>query len=1214
MSAAEPSFQSVAGTRFYWLDASAQTAGFLATAEGAASLTLTETWADTTGLYVFLDEAPTEANSFISDLIQWQAQLPSNIGTRVGWFDGINQPQPQWRVQTLEVTIQGARQVTRQRMDIDFHGMAYSISGGLDIAVASQGTNLWGLEFTGTLTAQVLAPGGTFAASGDAFLAFNTDGLGTWQFEIGLAAPTGADPTDLDRLGAGIRFFTSDSDDRIETLELAPLTQTAACSLFVRLDPLRPLSPERCFFSFFPQDGQTGGAPPSFTSGYTTKSGFGIDLTPMAGTANLSDARLVFAQAPQSVGTVGQVPIRVYLTPEGSYRPTSNEGSGMAAAPDLLCGMSGLESVSLTTGADARLNFYSGGRAFAPPQQGEPVSGDALALTGLGTTAWAYPSGTGGSGYFAQAEHAPFYSAGAAGFLNFFDLETGRLPDTHDEAAAFPLAPYRGLSEAKTGLAKRLEAAAIAPERRRTIGQSIDLEPDAEQVATETVVATPQGMVAKVTNDATPWPWLAIGNNSDGGEPDIRFTEIKETFSQALQTNHLFMVLGNPDLFMQHASVPYQLSPVILGMIASLPANKMRASLVSAVRANQAAANYPLYNDEASFDAMLATATSGVSPPMTDAERLTFQRYAGQLLAHIGGWSFQLSPRNWLNPDRIGAENSFLVMKYTVGRTLRDLIKDIPAWSWPEVSAANSDPFAAQKAILDLIEDAEIAQVSLAAVSGAHPKNDFLKIVDDPNWTGVLALSVDVPLDALPPALQPLAAGVDPSKFYAHHLGLTVTPFSSAGGTISSEKTASFGLIDYQNPVDQYTDKTIAFAFRVLELTVAFENAALTSFASQAQLLVNRLFGAFTRLYPSEHGNNLILDGVYQQQRQANGQVQDTYVFGMRGSGTFQLESGTLQKVGINSAQMVTVKAPDQAANDDHVSAVFQLAGTLNFAEPPDFDPYCFGSEPEVLIPPGGIGPIVPVEPESYLKFSNLAVKMDFSLANAEEVKFSVADSNIALDLAGSIARPNSLISRFPVHLTGLVTTPDPLLSPASKPVSAEDLGFVSINAPIEQGLLSAPWYGLVYQIDLGSLGALAGSAGLSVKLLAAWSPATLNSTPSMFLGIALPGVKDGLGIDLPLQGILNLGFRTIEFQASEDANGLRSYLMRLRDFGLRVLGLSFPPGHNDITLFGNPDQGANTKLGWYASYASDTDSNAGTSGRQSLARLKRSARGGANK
>ncbi len=75
-----------------------------------------------------------------------------------------------------------------------------------------------------------------------------------------------------------------------------------------------------------------------------------------------------------------------------------------------------------------------------------------------------------------------------------------------------------------------------------------------------------------------------------------------------------------------------------------------------------------------------------------------------------------------------------------------------------------------------------------------------------------------------------------------------------------------FGLIDYENPEDQYFSSDIPFAFRVLRLTVGFESSVISRFSSRVELLVNRLFGAPTRLFPGSHGNNIILDGAHQRQ------------------------------------------------------------------------------------------------------------------------------------------------------------------------------------------------------------------------------------------------------------------------------------------------------------------------------------------------------------
>ena len=630
-------------------------------------------------------------------------------------------------------------------------------------------------------------------------------------------------------------------------------------------------------------------------------------------------------------------------------------------------------------------------------------------------------------------------------------------------------------------------------------------------------------------------------------------------------------------------------------------------------------AGYPVYPTETAFNAMLTEATKAVGG-ITPEQMLVFQRFAGLLSPAIGDWLFRMSPRNWAAPDRVGPKNARLIFKFVGGRTLADLVADTAAWRWPEASSEDGKASTARDDIQSIIRTAREASAAAKAKQQTSPYEPFLKVVDNPNWSGVLALSVEVPLDSLPEPLQPLAAGIDPKSFYAHHLGLTATSFTSASEKIKFDVTSSFGLIDYQDPIDQYFSSDIAFAFRVQQLTVGFENGKLSSFTSSAQLMINRLFGADTRLFPSEHGNNIILDGVYQTERNDGGGQRDTYVFAMRNAGAFQLALSALTEVGVEQTRLATVRAADPASGNTTVTGAFQMTGRLRFVEPDNFDPFCWGPPTPPPDATGAFGladaPAADDAGSKGLLFSNYTITMSFTLSDPANVKFTVADAAIAFDTANSPARQDSLFARFPLRLTGLLATPDPKVMGGE--VSTRDpeaAGFVSVSAPLQQGKLTQPWYGLVYEVDLGTLGALAGSVGLTVRLLAAWSPANNpEGRTAIYFGVALPGVEKMLGVTLPLQGILDIGFRTIQFTTYDDIEGRRQYLMRLRDFGLHVLGLSFPPGHNDITVFGNPDQTSNTKLGWYAAYENGkSDKKSGASARVTAAdsrgRMIRAAR-----
>lgn len=476
----------------------------------------------------------------------------------------------------------------------------------------------------------------------------------------------------------------------------------------------------------------------------------------------------------------------------------------------------------------------------------------------------------------------------------------------------------------------------------------------------------------------------------------------------------------------------------------------------------------------------------------------------------------------------------------------------------------------------------------------------------------MIAFDCELPLGTLPEQLQALAAGIDAKSFRAHHVGFELTPFGAEPGRLEFGRSSAFGLIDYRDEVDQHASSDVAYAFKVLQLTVGFRNSAISSFSSRVQLLVNRLFGSIARLYPTLHGNNVILDGVYQRHRAADGSEHGTYVFSSSEQNHVQIEDSALREVVLSSAALVTTRPAVRGDPDSPVLATFVLGGDLRFYEPAGADPFSFGPPLEQQTPaapaPPELGDPAPRPAVSGLRFDGLAIAMEFTLANRKPT-FLQVDETLSFDLANSRARPDSLFARFPLRLRGLlgtrssthrpallgsVQTEHDLLSPnagegAASERPPEAFGYVSIGSPLRQARLRDPWYGLVYELDLGTLGALAGASSLTLSLLVAWSAGGTMEEPVVYLGVQLPGVHDVLGVDLPLQGVLSLGFRAVELVAVEGSHG-REYLLRFRNFALRVLGIALPPGHNDLTLFANPEQASGTKLGWYAAYSAAAD------------------------
>jgi len=1214
----EPGFQRDGTTSLYWTDVDAPVAAFLVAGPDTlgANPSLSATWTgDPGGVYVFLGAPATDRTAFLSQLQDWLSVYRPQRWPRFLWILDPAVSMTAWTFTELYVDGTAPPSWRIGRADFLLAGYTVVVGGGSLVAPGGRRDAGWGFELTDTAE----EPAVTFDTPNDRLparpmttvLSMEPGHTGTWRFVVDAS---GADGDGFLRLASGVRYFTPGQDGFVNPVQFAVLRQPAAVDLrfFAELDPLRPFDHSRSALSFFSWSGP--GTAPAMPSGYATAYGYQVDLEPLpSGATSTTAARLVFAFAPQfvsdpSVGTyylAPDGPFRLSVVPPVAQSPDVN-GSGSADGANdfdrLVCGTSGLEYLGVPKTSGCSLTFVADQPAFAP-LDAHTTGQDAL--TSLGTTSWVYleAPATTTLRYYSQPEDAPLFRAPdattgvaladrAIDLLDFLeipacDLQTSTTtpnttgPGPAGHPPAFPMAPFRGLEAGTLPDALAIEQLALAPRRRSVLIESTLSAASPERTAaavnggTARIGVTPQGLGVGIAADDLTWTWLGIGHTADvaAAIPDLRFTAVTGPFQQAMQTNNLFMVLGNATEFIRWASVGYELSTAELDVIGTLPEGQgVAPAVLNAVRRAMTGQSFETRED---FRAALRTASSAI----TEREMVVFQRFGGQLTAIVGGWPFRLSPDNW-------GPSTYLVFKFVLGRSISDLVGDVSTWAWPDAAAATNNPADAQRALAGMISD--------AAADPSGPYANFVDVVNDPDWTGILALSVEVPLEQLPSELQVLAAGIDPGQFKAHHLGMSVTPFHVQGAALAFERTSMFGLIDYQNPEDQYFTENIAFAFRVLQLTVGIRNSVVTAFSSRAELLMNRLFGAPARLFPTTHGNNIILEGAHQQQRLPDGTAHDTYVFAMSGQNLFRLDGLILQSVELLSTQLVTAKASDPAAGDATVDAVFQMAGNLRFYQPDDFDPFCWGPAGPAPNAESGLRANVDPDDDGYLRFGNLGIAMSFALGNPSGTTvFSLRDGNLSFDAANSVARADSLVSRFPLRLGGLIATADPALYPASDPPppqSPADMGYAALSAPLQQGALSQPWYGLNFVIDLGTLGALAGSTAISVQVVVAWCPGPTGTEPAVAMGVKLPGTKDTLGVSLPLQGVIKAGFKGIEFLVDNQPGADRTYTLRLRDFALRLLGLSFPPGHNDVILFGNPDQSGASKVGWYLAYASDSD------------------------
>lgn len=1180
---AAPSYSQVEGLPLYELSTSAEAgvpgywAGYLPSrgAQLGASASLQAVWQDAGGAYLFLAATPQDLSAFSAGLAELWPRVSPTGGVRVLWIENPNDAPAAWQLTGLQARATGsgaqiAWAVSRQLVMV-LSSYAVTITAGAALALTSSGTagiqiDASSLRFTGP-------SGGYVAEPGSAQLPLEGPFLG--ELTATLALRNGAAvPDDLAQLGVQLRYVVRASDDPDDTavlpVPLPILAQAGAeLTLYLAFDPLNPLVPARSQLGFFPPGG--GSAPPLAATFATTR-GYPTTLTPRTATAPLWSARLVWCRSPLALAEASSEAMNdYYLVPDGAFALATQTPPQLrvrvagvadiegATGDRLTLGLSGLEYVALPQGDGIAL-FVAGQPAFAPNARRRPANNedrdDSPPLTELATTSYValLPAASGSPGltYFAQPRQAPLYTSGGglgSGFLGYHEMPAailasypsggGAVPALLPLPMSLPMAGYRGVAVDDVELARQLEEAALAPARRAALLPPSQLR-SAEEEAPPLAV-TPVGLVAVLSADQMQWAGVVVANLPKAEVPLQTFTQVGGPLQAALQANQLFFVVSNVDTFMAASSVSYQLTAKTLPLLtgAGVPQATITAlgQLLGAMHPP-----YPLFATESTFTAAVG-ATAGPYLPEVLA-------LAGQLRPVIDGWTFQLSPRSW---RRDPTAPTIMMFKYC-DRSLEQLVADGGAWSWP-AAAANA---------AGSIEPTQIAIQRVLAAAAAAPAGSayarfYRDVVQNRAWNGVLFLNAPVDLASFPQELQFLAAGLDASRFYAHHVGFSLTPFS-VGSTISLGQTALFGLIDYQDTADLSYASTIPFAFKTLSLRARFANAALAEMSAQVELMVNRLFSSALVKQATEHGNNLILDGSYQRQNGA-----PSYSFVLRGANVFTAQSTALSSIEVIGVQILTTSGSDEGTD---VSVGFVLSGNLRFVQLDPFDVFSYGVD--TLSSPAPI--------DGWLRFGNLGVQMTFSLATPAQQAFAVAEGSVSFDLANSLPRPRSLAARFPVTLTNLVVSPN-LATSGEDPrgQSPEDLGFSPVTAPLEQAKLVPPWYGLQLSINLGTLGALAGSLGLELTMLAGWAVGGAPGQLPVYVGIGLPGGK-ALGADWPLQGVLKLGFRSIQLSVDESDY---SYMIRLRRLALSVLVWSFPPGNIDVFIFG--DRAA---IGWYAAYA----------------------------
>ncbi|MBN2440940.1 MAG: hypothetical protein JXJ04_06330 [Spirochaetales bacterium] len=987
-----------------------------------------------------------------------------------------------------------------------------------------------------------------------------------------------------EKLYSGFRFQYTRANPKkpeapLQQSILLPLVSSTSegvkAGFSISIDPNDVTNPARTFFRFTGKtlkDNINIEEQTVLDSFFRTIYGTPIKLIPVVSeNGNSRPAGLVFSHGVIIIDYLKKYKEKdFHLCPTGDFI-MEIENAEEGKIYDLACGLSGTEYISFQSGD--RIRFFPGKPAYAanyPFKEaspvGPPVDPDAELLDNTYLTSWATviraPGATGNIPYISQPKGASLYGQDEIISKNyktlygqdeiiskkyntlFGHMEPGIVLPGND--LSFPLVPYAGVTPREEGepfdkeQIADFERQVIAPTRSKAIGDAVVKETGVTYVSSKEDclsgkssdkpdynVTTPTGLIISI-NPKGKWTTILLGQDSNQNQ--MCFSNPDKELQQAFQTNQLFLVAANASHIGKQDGSAAVNDPVFANRI-NIEGWQFEAKVGQNNR----------YNDYNNIIIIKGKKGALYNP---ESE----QTIQDSLVSNPGKWTQSLSfaaPTIGKEPDITDPDPAQLVI---LSQWLKNFFRE---------AYENPDKKFFRK---------------------------FNAIANDPGWTGILILNMNI--TGIPDGLGGLTGGItELDRFKAHHFGIESNQIKNGNNDIELNGPSSlFGLIYYTDPgfrQPQAGEKAEpvpppsaeAYSFQLLSLMILFENTKIKDFFSYAQLTLNTLFG-MKAVGMGEGGNPynaIVLKGSYQ-----NNNGHPLYSLGTTRDYSFHFDSNIFNKIRITGAQMST---RDTGKSGQETVIWFGLSGFLDFqevkskvdkedgtSEEINFDILSFGNKTDED------------EPRKGLCFSNLGLEMTVKVVEGKtsrEILF-ITDK-IRFDMTKSTPRENSLFTHFALDFKGL--------EQGTKKTNPLDRYLPVTTAAPLSGIEASPWYGLRFRLNMGSLGELAGKAGLNAYLLIAWTPeSTGQETRKALVGIELPGAG-GNAKFISLQNILKLSMGQIRLMYD---NNKKSFLLILTEIAIEFLGLlKIPPnGATMFYLFGNPkSNGKASGLGWYAVY-----------------------------
>lgn len=880
------------------------------------------------------------------------------------------------------------------------------------------------------------------------------------------------------------------------------------------------------------------------------------------------DSRLSLEQDSTSLNSSGEYEGSserdIYFVPAGTFKlKIPGHGSVAMDPPEqesyarkILAGSSGVEYFSLAPAGENQatlLTFVPGKPAYAPviPLL-EPVAAPNPnkfhvsfrqfgELSSIAQTSWVRLSGdTTVTSYFAQPESNVLFTEGTPTDHNteFLHFKTPIAGHISPDAQPFPIAILAGADESHFADLCGLERQVIAPLRRSLIPlPTIFRAAQSSQLTT-----TAQGLLLELQGDT--WGRLELAQSSrltPGHQGQLYHTSlygVRNQLRTALQSSQVFLVISDEKKFLQHCDLSYSLTGKF-GELETL--DRIKKEIVECLR--NALEGSPSVKGEAAFRSLVEGVLSGCGINIDPSTRDTITARAAEFSVTAADWTVNLSPYLW-------ADNGTILLFKFAPQSLQELVANPASWAFPEEFNQSVD--GVRERLNRLIEQSRNNPNLLP----------FYTLATDRNWTGILALSVEAPLTGLPDQLRGLAAGINPDYFQVYYLAIPVTPVVASSGKLEGQVSSVDALLSYEAEDQQATAGHGICDYIVRSLRMFVFNSVMSEFSSTVAFFISELFG--DPVAPAPPNSFIPLEGHYQSSSSGAG----TYVFLSSTPVRFNFLSSSkiLDFAYFDRVQLYTVGqkaiAPLPSRPEMMIHSRFLLSGVLGFQPNLLFDAFSFGSSSSANSTPAG------------LRVTDLGFDMSFDLMAPTYKNFSVNLSAISTDESASQARPGSLFYGFPLRLTGLQSG-----SASNRP---DKSSFMPLDAPFDSAALGDEWFGLICNLNLGSLGALAQKLDFTARMILAWSPTSAGG--GAFFGLSLPGVLAGQK-EIPLQGVLKLSFGEVGLVVGGEGVQ-RSYILQLRNIALQVCGFTIPPGAQiDCLLFGDPSGQNRESAGWYASY-----------------------------